>query len=142
MRLDFTSVVKAGAVAVVINIILGILGALPFVGPFFWVCTCFGGILIPILAGVLYGYFAPGKEDMGQAAVGGGLAGAAAGMIYGLVRIITTAAVALFAGDALGDIFVSGALDLFGTFCGALIFGGILGAVGGVLWIFFQGRNN
>lgn len=78
---------------------------------------------------------------MGQAAIGGGLSGMAAGLIYGLFRILTTAAVALFNENPLGDVIVDSAFDLFGTFCGAIIFGGILGAVGGAVWILLQGRN-
>ena len=70
MKLDMESVLKAGGLAAVAAILMGlitsVIGALPFLGgainialaPFY----CLGSFLIPIGAGMAYGYFAPVKR--------------------------------------------------------------------------------
>jgi hypothetical protein len=141
MNLDMSSVLKAGLIAAIAGAVIGVLAGLPLIGVLFWVCNCFGVFLVPLGAGLLYGYFAPGHENLGQGALGGALAGTATGLIFGLFNIVTQSVISLLEGSSLAGVAVGGTLGLVLVGCGSVIFGGLLGAVGGAIWVIFQGEK-
>ncbi len=145
MNINTGSVVKAGGLAAIIGLVLALLGAIPFLNCLIFPLLCIGAVLLPIGAGMGYGYFTPGQESTAQSATGGALAGAFGGLVYGLVNglisMFTNAGAAAMLEDA--DLAVgasAGLVTLVGSVCISLVFGLILGAIGGVLWPAFQ-RN-
>ena len=90
--------------------------------------------MIPIGAGLLYGYFAPGQEEMGESAQGGLLAGGIAGLTFGLLLGLETLISEVVAGSRFETILTrSGSTLLFST-CGFVITGLAFGAIGGIIW--------
>lgn len=135
--IDVPSVLKAGGISAGVAVVLGILGLIPVIGPFIGICFLCGGFLIPVAAGMLYGYFAPGKEDMATSAIGGALAGGAGGIILAVFSAVT-GAIGTTMQEGLGGGLAAGASSgIFGALCLG-IFGFILGAIGGVIWPFVQ----
>lgn len=146
MRIDTGSVVKAGGLAAAVGLVLAVLGGIPFLNCLVWPLICIGAFLLPIGAGVGYGYFAPGREDMGQSALGGALAGGFGGLAYGLgtgvMNFITNAGAAAMLEDA--DIAVGAggtAVSFLVSLCIPIVTGFVLGALGGVLWPLLQGNR-
>lgn len=126
-NLDMQSVLKAGAIAAGVAIALNVLSFIPFIGGIFGFLLICGGIFIPIIGGMGYGYFATGKEDTQTSAIGGALSGGVSGIIMG-------------AGSAL---IGSDTLSVSGPIAGALCLGFMgfaLGAIGGVIWPQIQDR--
>lgn len=137
--LDVQSVVKAGGASAAVAILLGVLGFIPFIGPFIAICFLCGGFLIPIGAGMLYGYFAPGKEDTATAALGGALAGGVGGIILAVFSSLT-GAVSTGLQEGVGGGLAAGAMSgIVGSLCLGII-GFALGAIGGVVWPAIQDR--
>ena len=62
-KIDMQSALKSGAIAAGVAIVINVLGLIPFIGGLFRFISICGGIFIPIAGGMLYGYFAEGKED-------------------------------------------------------------------------------
>jgi hypothetical protein len=147
MNIHMPSVVKSGGIAVLISIVLGLLAALPLVGCLVWPLVCLGWILIPLGAGLGYGYLAPGKEALGESALGGALAGGFSGFIYGLVSgivgLITNAGTVALMEDPgmLPGAFAGGVAGLLISICLPLIGGSLFGALGGVIWPAVQGNR-
>ena len=141
MKIDFGSVVKAGGAAAVVAIVIGIIAQIPFLEAIFWVCSCIGGFLIPIGAGMLYGYFSPGEEDIGESVLGGLLAGGTAGILYGIFQGLSGLVFSIFDGGGVVDILATTALTTVGSMCGFGISGLIFGAIGGLLWPLIQQRR-
>jgi hypothetical protein len=145
MNVNTQSVIKAGGVGAAINVILGLLSAvtlfIPEVGLLTWPFLCCGGVLIPVLAGALYGRFTPGRETMGESAAGGALSGFAAGLMYGVFSGIASAVYTVVQGGEIVDALSATAGSLVGSCCGAIIFGSLLGAVGGAIWNATQGNK-
>lgn len=146
MNIDTSSVVKAGGIAAAIGVVLAILGGIPLLNCLFFPLLCLGAVLLPIGAGVGYGYYAPGKEDLGQSALGGALAGGFGGFAYGLatglMSLVTNAGVAAFLEDA--DIAVGAggtAASFLGSLCIPIVTGLVLGAIGGLIWPIIQGNR-
>jgi hypothetical protein len=145
VNINTQSVLKAAGIGAGINAIIGVIsGASNFLGMDFvttlvWLFACCGGALIPILTGALYGYFTPGKETMGEAAAGGAISGMVAGLVYGMVNGAITAVVSLVQGISFDIVIGAVGATLFAACCGALIFGSLLGALGGVIWTAVQG---
>jgi hypothetical protein len=144
-NLNTQSVIKAAAIGAGINVFVGLLRLLeliPGIGDVLavlnFVLFCCGGLLIPILTGALYGYFTPGKETLGQSALGGAVSGIVAGLIYGVVNSIVTAGVIAWNSGDIADALASSAGTLIGSCCGAFIGGAILGAIGGAIWTAVQ----
>lgn len=140
--LNIPSVMKAGAIGAGIAIVAGLLGYIPVLGDFVGFCLLCGGFLIPIASGMLYGYFAPGKEETAQSAIGGALSGGAAGLLLGIFTGINTAALGAVtdSGVGLGDALAGGTITALLCACGFGIAGLVLGAIGGVIWPLVQGR--
>lgn len=145
MNINTGSVVKAGGIAAGVGLVLAILGGIPFLNCLFVPLLCIGAVVLPIGAGMGYGYFTPGREEMSQSALGGALAGAFGGLAYGIgsgiMGLITNAGAAAFLEDA--DIAVSaggGIMGLLLSTCLSVVAGLVLGAIGGLLWPAFQ-RN-
>lgn len=147
MNIHMPSVIKSGGIAVLVSFVLGILAALPLLGCLFWPLVCLGWVLIPLGAGLGYGYLAPGKEALGESALGGALAGGFSGLVYGLVSgiasMLTGAGQVAMMEDPemLPGALASGAFGLIISICVPLIGGLIFGAIGGVLWPVFQGNR-
>ena len=97
--------------------------------------------MIPIGAGILYGYFAPGEEDIGESALGGLLAGGTAGILYGIFQGITALVFSIFDGGGVVDILAASAITTIGSVCGFGISGLVFGAIGGLLWQLVQQRR-
>lgn len=138
-NLHMPSVLKAGGISAVVAILLGVLSLIPLIGPFIALCFLCGGVLIPVAAGMLYGYFAPGQEDTATAAVGGALAGGAGGII---LAVFSSVSGAITAGmqEGIGSGLAAGAVSgIFGALC--LGFAGfVLGAIGGLIWPLVQNQ--
>lgn len=146
MNIDTGSVVKAGGIAAAVGLVLGVLGSIPVLNCLFAPLFCVGAILLPIGAGVGYGYYAPGREDLGQSAIGGALAGAFGGFAYGLMTglmaLFTNAGAAAFLEDADIAIGVGGsAASFLGSLCVPIFTGLILGAIGGLIWPIIQSNR-
>jgi hypothetical protein len=140
------SVIKAGGAAALIGFILGILSGIPLLKCLIWPLLCLGVFLLPVAAGLGYGYFAPGKESLQQSALGGALAGLAASIIYSLVTAVVAAAsragVFVFLQD--NNLIPGsrvGALELVLLSCVSIFLGLLFGALGGALWPVFQGNR-
>lgn len=145
MNIDIGSVVKAGGIAAAVGLVLAVLGGIPLLNCLILPLLCIGAVLLPVGAGMGYGYFAPGHEQTSQSALGGALAGAFGGFAYGLgtglMGLFTNAGATAMLEDA--DIAVStgsGVAAVFFSVCISLVIGAVLGAIGGLLWPLFQ-RN-
>lgn len=146
MNIDVSSVVKAGGAAAVVGLILGVLSGIPLLSCLVVPLLCLGSFLLPTGAGLGYGYLAPGKEDVGQSALGGSLAGGFGGLVYGLASgimgLITNAGAAVMLEDA--DLVAGATAGIVGlsiTLCIAVVAGFIFGAIGGLLWPLVQGSR-
>lgn len=136
-NIDMQSVLKAGGIGAGIAILFGVLALIPFIGPIIGILFLCGGFLIPIAAGTLYGYFAPGEEDTSTAAIGGALAGGASGILLSIFSALTSA-VSAGVSDGVGAGLAGGVISgTVGAICFGLL-GFILGAVGGLIWPFIQ----
>ncbi|MCP5099559.1 MAG: hypothetical protein GY943_28730, partial [Chloroflexi bacterium] len=136
-NLDMQSVLKAGGASAGIAVILSLLSMIPVVGQFVAICFLCGGILIPVVGGMLYGYFAPGEEDTQTAAVGGALAGGVGGIILAIFSAIT-GAVSTGLAEGVGSGLAAGAMGgVFTALCFGIM-GFVLGAIGGLLWPLVQ----
>lgn len=143
MKINTGSVVKAGGIAAGIGVVLAILGAIPFLNCLVFPLLCLGAVLLPIGAGMGYGYFTPGREEMTQSATGGALAGGFGGFVYGLVNGIVSMITGAGAAAMLDEFDVAAGagtdiVGLLGGVCLSVVFGLVLGAIGGVLWPVFQ----
>jgi hypothetical protein len=142
MKIDFGSVIKAGGVAAAAAVVLGIISQIPFFGPILWFCFCIGGFLIPVGAGALYGYFAPGQEELGESALGGLLAGGTAGIIYGIFQGLTALIFSIFDSSGFVVALTASAFTTVFSVCGFAISGLLFGAIGGMLWPLIQQRRS
>lgn len=145
MKINTESAIKAGgigaAIAAVIGLLSGVVGY--FISGNFSVGAtfCCGGVIIPLLSGVLYGYLTPGKETLGQGALGGALSGFAAGIMYGIFQGISTAVVFLVQGSEFSTA-IRGSIDtIVGYCCAAIFVGSVMGAIGGAVWVVTQGNK-
>ena len=143
MNINTGSVIKAGGIAAGVGLVLAILSGIPFLNCLVIPLLCIGAALLPIGAGMGYGYFTPGREEMSQSALGGALAGAFGGLAFGIgtgiMALITDAGAAVFLQDA--DIAVNSGGNLGGVLVSSCLFvvaGLVLGAIGGLLWPAFQ----
>lgn len=146
MNIHTSSVVKAGGIAAAVSLVLALLSAIPLLGCLVWPLACLGWFLIPMGAGLGYGYYAPGKEDMGQSAIGGALAGGFGGLVYGLISgilaAVTNAGMATFVEQTdLVATASGGVASFFLSLCPPLIGGLFFGAIGGVIWPLVQGQR-
>lgn len=136
-NIDMQSVLKAGGVGAGVAILLGVLSFIPVIGGFIAILFLCGGFFIPIAAGMLYGYFAPGEEDTSTAAIGGALAGGASGILLAIFSAISNAVVGT-ATDGIGTGLAGGAMSgIVGALCFGIM-GFVLGAIGGLIWPFIQ----
>lgn len=135
--LHMPSVVKAGGIAAAVAIVWSLLSFIPLVGDYLALCFVCGGFLIPIGAGLAYGYFAPGEEDLTQSAVGGTLAGGASGILLGIFVAIQ-GSISSGISEGLGSAIAAGAAGTFICAGGLGIGGLIFGAIGGLLWPLIQ----
>ena len=94
--------------------------------------------LIPIGAGLYYGYLAPGRESSFQSIVGGALSGMVAGIILGLAFSFNTLMLTTVTTGLLGPALASsaGVFLITGGIMGVV--GAILGGIGGLVWRFAQ----
>jgi hypothetical protein len=106
-----------------------------------WFCFCIGGLLMPIGADPLHGYFAPGQEDIGESALGGLLAGGTAGIIYGIFQGLSALVSSFFNSSGVVDALATSALTTVFSVCGFAISGLLFEAIGGILWPLIQQRR-
>ena len=138
-NIDFPSVLKAGGAAAGVAILLSVLSLIPVIGPIIGICFLCGGVLIPIGAGMLYGYFAPGQEDTTTAAIGGALAGGAGGILMAIFSAISSSVVTGLQ-EGVGSGLTAGlGSGIFVSICFGIM-GFILDAVGGLIWPMVQKR--
>ncbi len=136
-NIDMQSILKAGGIGAGVAILLGIFSLIPVIGPVFGVVFLCGGFLIPIAAGMLYGYFAPGQEDTATAAIGGALAGGASGILLAVFSAIS-GGISSGLQEGIGAGLAGGAISgVFAALCFGIL-GFVLGAVGGLIWPFVQ----
>lgn len=144
-RINTQSIIKAAGIGAAINAVLGLLSVLTLWMPDLGILTapflCCGGILVPVIAGALYGRFTPGQETMQEAAIGGAISGFAAGLMYGIFSSLATAVYAMVEFGDIGAALSGSTTTLITSCCGAIIFGSILGAIGGAIWNATQGNK-
>jgi hypothetical protein len=147
VNINSASVLKAALIGAAINAIIGFAsGGATFLGiaavqTIVSILACCGGLLIPVLTGALYGYFTPGRETLAESAAGGALAGLVAGLVYGVISGFSTAVFSILQGLDFGTVMATTGLSLVGACCGAVIFGSLLGGIGGAVWTAVQGEK-
>ena len=140
-NIHFPSVLKAGGAAAIVAIVVALLTFVPFLGGFLALCFLCGGFLIPIGAGLAYGYFAPGEEDTAQAAIGGAIAGGVSGILLG-VFFALQGSISSGIQDGLGSALIAGTFGTLLCSGGLGTMGFVLGALGGVAWPMIQNRTS
>lgn len=135
MNFNMNSVVKAGGLAAAVGLIAALLANIPVLDVVVVPILCCGWFLIPLSGGAAYGYFTPGKETLGESALGGALAGGFGGLVFGIIAGITGVATNVSA--SIGE---QGASVLLIT-CFTVFVGLLLGAIGGALWPLFQANR-
>ncbi len=146
MRIDTGSVIKAGGIAAAVGIVLAILGSIPLLNCLFVPLLCIGAFLLPIGAGVGYGYYTPGREDLGQSALGGALAGGFGGFAYGLVTglmalVFNSGAMTMLEDADIPTGVGAGIGSFLVSLCVPIVSGLVLGAIGGLIWPLIQGNR-
>lgn len=134
MKIHFGSFIRSGTVAAVVAGLLYLLTLTPFFDNVLMVLMLAGIVLIPLGAGLYYGYLAPGEESMGQSIIGGALSGLVAGIILGIAFGINAFMLGATSIAILGEIVT---VSLTVTIILAAIFGifaAIMGAIGGIIW--------
>ncbi len=143
MNLNTNEAIKAGLLGAIAGFVIGVLSRIPFLG---CLIAPLGG-LAALIAGALYVYFA----SSGGAAVPiveGGVGGAVAGGITGLVRALVSGVLQVLFGAARGVGFAlsrgrlggaaleagAGVFAVVVSVIGGLIAGAILGAIGGLIF--------
>lgn len=144
MNINTQSVIKAGGAAALIGLVLGVLSVIPVLNCLVAPLLCIGSFLLPLGAGLGYGYWTPGKEEMTESAIGGALAGGFGGFVYGLVTglasmVTNSGTAALLEGSDIGTAATGGFVGLLISLCIPIIGGLFFGAIGGVLWPVIQG---
>jgi hypothetical protein len=131
------SIFKSGGAAAALAFVLLLISFIPVLGDIIVFCFLCGGFLIPIGAGIGYGYFAPGEEDVAQSALGGALSGGASGLLLGVFFGVSAAINgAITAG--LEEALVGGTVLTLICVCGLGIAGLVFGAIGGAIWPVIQ----
>lgn len=136
--INFPSVLRSGAIAATIAGLVLLLALTPFLDNFMLVLLLLSAFLIPIGAGLYYGYLAPGHESSFQSIVGGALSGLVAGIILGLAFSFNSLMLTTVTTGLLGPALASsaGVFLITGGIMG--VAGAILGGLGGLVWRFVQ----
>jgi len=137
-RIHFPSVVRSAAVSATIAGFILLLALTPFFDNFLLVLLSVSALLIPIGAGMYYGYLAPGEENSFQSILGGALAGLVAGFILGLAVGLSSFMTTTYLTGLLGQAIVSSAGVFLITGGLMAVAGAILGGIGGLVWRFVQ----
>ena len=138
MKIHFGSFIRSGTLAALVAGLLYLMSLTPFFNSVITVLMLAGIVLIPLGAGLYYGYLAPGEESMGQSVLGGALSGLVSGIILGIAFGINTF---MLAGTSTGILGCAVAGSITVTIVIAVvagIFAAIMGAIGGVIWKFVQ----
>ena len=139
MKIHFGSFVRSGTVAAVVAGFLYLLALTPFFNNLLMVIMLGGIVLIPLGAGLYYGYLAPGEESMGQSIVGGALSGLVGGIILGIAFGINAFMLGATSTQILGYAVTGSITVTIVVAVVAGLFGAIMGAIGGVIWKLVQG---
>jgi hypothetical protein len=129
---------RSGSAAAVIAGCLYLLALTPFLNDLIVGLMLIGVVVIPLGAGLYYGYLAPGEETFTQSTIGGALSGLVAGIILGIAVGVNAFMLAAASTGILGYA-VKGSIGV--TILSATIFGvfaAIVGAIGGMLWQIVQ----
>ena len=129
-----------------IGLILGLLSAMPVLSCLLVPLLCASFVLLPLGAGLGYGYLSPSEHSSTDSLLGGGLTGAFGGLIYGLIAGLASLVINSGAAVFLQDVAVvpKAVSNIIGVIVSAgLVFVGglIFGAIGGALWPVFGRRS-
>ncbi len=138
MKIHFGSFIRSGTLAAVMAGFLYLLSLTPFLNNVLLILMAFGAILIPLGAGLYYGYLAPGEETTGQSVVGGALSGLVAGIILGIAFGINAFMLGAASTGILGYAVAGSVTTTIIVIVVAGIFAAIMGAIGGALWQLVQ----
>ncbi len=133
-----SSFIRAGTAAAVIAGLFLLISLSPLSDGFIATLILIGLVLVPLGAGMYYGYLAPGREGWLQAGLGGALSGAVGGLIIGIAVGINQFMVGVVNNIGLGLSVVSSTAVIIIVAAVLGVFGAILGAIGGVLWPLVQ----
>lgn len=139
-RIHFPSFFRAGTIAAVVAGFLLLLALTPFFDNVLLVLLASALLVLPVGAGMYYGYLAPGEETSFQSIVGGALSGAVAGIVLGIAFGLNRFTLSVVSTGLLGYAVVSSfaVAALTGAILG--VFGAILGGIGGILWKVVQNQ--
>lgn len=136
--IHFSSFIRAGTAAAVIAGLFLLISLSPLSDGFIAALIVIGLLLVPLGAGMYYGYLAPGREGVMQAGLGGALSGAVGGLVLGIAVGINQFMVALINTSSLGMSIVSSTAVILLVAGILAVLGAILGGIGGVLWPLIQ----
>jgi len=152
VNINTQSLTKAAGIGIVVGIVLGLIGLIPFIG----IVTVCLGIFVPIGVGALYAYFSAQEGealDYGPAATGGAVSAAVSGLVSGIFSLLVGLVVGTTAGafSQFGDLGLSGGEAAAATgiaavggvigLCVGLVVSGVLGAIGGAVYVAIQGQR-
>jgi hypothetical protein len=140
MSIDIRYVIKASATTLIAAVPVSILTWIPLFDGIFVLFFCLGAFLIPIGAGLLYDYFTPEHEELGERSLGGLLAGGIAGLMFGLLLGLETFVSQIVAGSSVGHFTGRSGITLIFSMCGFVVSSLAFGAIGGIIWPVLQ-RN-
>jgi len=147
MKINWSSVAKAGGAGAVLGALVGLsfagVGLLgeSIAGVCLGLVLCCGIIGLPSISGALYGYFTEGEESMGEAALGGAIAGTVSIIFFGVVAGLLGGISSVAYGGGIGGSIAGTIASSVCCLIAAPFFGGALGAIGGVLWTVFQKKK-
>lgn len=133
-----SSFIRAGTAAAVIAGLFLLISLSPLSNGLIATLILIGLILVPLGAGMYYGYLAPGREGWLQAGLGGALSGAVGGLVIGIAVGINQFMVELINTSSIGLSIVSSTAVILIVAAVLGVLGAILGAIGGVFWPIVQ----
>lgn len=137
MKIHVGSFIRSGSVAAVLAGFLYLISLTPFFNNLLTVLLLAGNVLIPLGAGLYYGYLAPGEESLGQSVIGGALSGLVGGIIIGIAFGINAFMLGLTS-SVLGTAFTASITVTIIVAAIAGLFAAVMGAIGGAIWQLVQ----
>lgn len=140
-KIHVGSFIKSGTMGAVVAGFIYLLALTPFFNNVLHVILLASTVLIPLGAGMYYGYLAPGEEQTGQSVLGGALSGLVAGIILGIAFGVNAFMLGT-ASNILGYAITSSIMVTIVTAVVFGLFGAIIGAIGGLLWQLVQKQSS
>lgn len=138
MKIHLGSFVRSGTAAAVVAGLLYLVALTPFFDSIISILMLSGIVLIPLGAGLYYGYLAPGHESTGQSIIGGALSGLVGGIILGIAFGVNAFMMGLEITGYLSKAVGSSIMVTVIIAVVAGIFAAIMGAIGGAIWQLVQ----